>query len=89
MRCGASREPEDGMRTRTIAQLAVAGLVVGLMASGSAAQSAPEPGVVHFTAVGDFGSNTGTNAVLAGMKTVDPDLTLALGDLSYATVGEE
>jgi PKD repeat protein len=77
------------MRTRTIAQVAVAGLVVALVGSGSAAQSAPEPGVVHFTAVGDFGSNAGTNAVLAGMKAVDPDLTLALGDLSYAAVGEE
>src|SRR5687768_2884624 len=77
------------MRKRTIAQLAVAGLVVAAVDFGSTAQSAGEPGVVHFTAVGDFGSNTRTDTVLAGMNAADPDLTLALGDLSYATVGQE
>jgi len=77
------------MRTRTIAQLAVAGLIVALVGGGSAAQSADEPGVVHFTAAGDFGSNNDTRAVLAAMKAVDPDLTLALGDFSYGTTGAE
>ncbi|UOX99811.1 PKD domain-containing protein [Blastococcus sp. PRF04-17] len=77
------------MRTRTIAQLAVAGLVLALVGTGSTAQSADEPGVVHFTAVGDFGSNQRTNAVLSAMDTADPDLTLALGDLSYAGPGSE
>jgi PKD repeat protein len=77
------------MRTRTIAQFAVAAMVVALVGAGSTAQSADEPGVVHFTAVGDFGSNTRTNAVLDAMNTADPDLTLALGDLSYGGPGSE
>ena len=71
------------MSTRTIAQLVVGVLLLGLLGGGTTAQGAGEPGVVHFTAAGDFGSNADTNAVLAAMNTADPDLTLALGDLSY------
>jgi PKD repeat protein len=77
------------MRTRTITQLAVAAVVIALIGTGSTAQSADEPGVVHFTAVGDFGSNNNTRAVLAGMAAQEPDLALALGDLSYGTTGAE
>jgi PKD repeat protein len=77
------------MRVRTIAQVVVVGMVLGLVGTGSQAQSANEAGVVHFTAVGDFGSNDNTRAVLAGMKAQAPDLALALGDLSYGAVGAE
>ncbi|MGY1802647.1 PKD domain-containing protein [Blastococcus sp. SYSU D00922] len=77
------------MRTRMLAQIAVAGLVVIAVGPGSPAQSADEAGVVHFTAVGDFGSKGTTDSVLAGMKAVDPDLTVTLGDLSYAGPGSE
>jgi PKD repeat protein len=77
------------MRTRTLAQLVVIGMLVALVSGGTVAQGAGEPGVVHFTAAGDFGSNNSTNTVLAGMAAADADLTLALGDLSYATVGQE
>jgi PKD repeat protein len=82
------------MRTRTIAEVVVVGLVLALAGGGTAAQGAGEPGAgepgaVHFTAVGDFGSNARTDAVLAGMAAADADLALALGDLSYATTGQE
>jgi PKD repeat protein len=77
------------MRTRTLAQVLVAGMLLTLVGSGTNAQGAAQPGVVHFTAAGDFGSNAGTDTVLAGMKAANADLTLALGDLSYAAVGQE
>ena len=77
------------MRTRTLVQVVVIGMVLALAGGGAVAQGAGEPGVVHFTAVGDFGSNARTDAVLTGMKAANADLALALGDLSYATVGQE
>jgi PKD repeat protein len=77
------------MRSRAIAQAAVIGLVLALMGGGTTAQGAGEPGVVSFTAAGDFGSKSSTNAVLAGMAAADTDLALALGDLSYGAVGQE
>jgi PKD repeat protein len=77
------------MRTRTLAQVVVIGMLLALVSGGTVAQGAGEPGVVHFTAAGDFGSNNNTNAVLAGMAAADPDLTLALGDLSYGAAGAE
>ena len=55
------------MRTRTLAQVVIIGMLLALVSGGTVAQGAGEPGVVHFTAAGDFGSNNNTNAVLAGM----------------------
>jgi PKD repeat protein len=77
------------MRRRTLVQLVVLGMLLALVSGGTSAQGAGEPGVVHFTAAGDFGSNANTDAVLAGMKAAGGDLSLALGDLSYATTGQE
>ncbi|TFV90675.1 PKD domain-containing protein [Blastococcus sp. CT_GayMR16] len=77
------------MRTRTLAQVVVVGMLLALVSGGTVAQGAPQPGVVHFTAAGDFGSNARTDTVLAGMNAADPDLSLALGDLSYAATGTE
>jgi PKD repeat protein len=77
------------MKTRTLVQLVVVGMLLALVGTGSTAQGAGEPGVVHFTAAGDFGSQPATNTVLAAMKATSPDLTLALGDLSYGTTGQE
>ena len=48
------------MRRRTLAQLVVVGMLLALAGGGTGAQSAGEPGVVHFTAAGDFGSNGNT-----------------------------
>ncbi|MEL4318547.1 PKD domain-containing protein [Leifsonia sp. YIM 134122] len=45
--------------------------------------------VVSFTASGDFNSTTQTSAVLNDIKTIGPDLHLALGDLSYVTTPEQ
>src|SRR4051812_9562359 len=77
------------MRTRTLAQLAVAGLVLIAVGPGSPAQSADAAGVVHFVAAGDFGSNANTDGVLAAMHAAQPALALALGDMSYAATGTE
>lgn len=77
------------MRNRTIAPLAVAGLVLGLLAVGSTAQSADEAGVVHFTAAGDYGTHTATRDVLSGIADAAPDLHIALGDLRQAVPGTE
>jgi 3',5'-cyclic AMP phosphodiesterase CpdA len=77
------------MRTRTVAWLTAVGVLVALVGGGTSAQGAGEPGVVHFTAVGDFGSKASTDAVLAGMDAADADLALALGDFSYDAVGDE
>jgi PKD repeat protein len=69
--------------------MVVVAMLLALLGGATTAQGAGTPGVVHFTAAGDYGSKATTDAVLAGMKAVNPDLTLALGDLSYATVGQE
>lgn len=77
------------MRIRAIAPVAVLGLFRSVLTASSSAQGAAVPGVVHFTAVGDFGSTVNTSAVLGGLAAADPDLTLALGDLSYGGPGSE
>jgi hypothetical protein len=77
------------MRVRAIVQAAVVGLVLATLTTGTAAQGAGEPGVVHFAAAGDFGQGTGAKGVLTAMHTAAPDLAFALGDLSYGTTGAE
>ena len=78
------------MKTRTLAPVVVVGMLLVLMGGGgTVAQGAGESGVVHFTAVGDFGMSSDTRSVLAGMKAQQADLGLALGDLSYAPTGQE
>lgn len=47
------------------------------------------PGEVRFAAVGDIGANADARTVLAGLGAAAPDLTLALGDLSYGDTGQE
>ena len=64
-------------------------LVALLVVLGGGVQAAPQAGTVHFTAAGDFAATTDTTAVLNKINSVGSDLTLALGDMSYATVGEE
>ena len=44
---------------------------------------------LRFAAVGDFSANDNTRAVLEKIADERPDLTLALGDLSYGTVTEQ
>ena len=77
------------MRIRTRAQVAVVALLLGLLTAGSTAQGAGEAGVVHFTAAGDYASTTNTDAVLDRIRLADPDLALALGDMSYGDPGGE
>jgi PKD repeat protein len=77
------------MKVRGIA-LAVASFLLGaLVVVSIPATGAGEPGVVHFTAAGDYGSQVETDAVLDLINATDPDLNLALGDLSYGVTGAE
>lgn len=62
---------------------------MALLLSASAV-AAPSPTRVRFMAAGDFAQSTTTTApVLQAMSDADADLALALGDLSYGTVGQE
>lgn len=44
---------------------------------------------IQFTAAGDYAANANTQSVLSGIKSLNPDLHLAVGDLSYSTTGQE
>lgn len=44
---------------------------------------------VHLAAAGDFGARANTNAVLNKVAELNPDATLALGDLAYGDVPNE
>lgn len=68
-----------------IAGLCALFLVVAAMPSSGA----PQPPTVKFTASGDFSSSANAQAVLSSIGSLDPDLHLALGDLSYGTTGNE
>jgi hypothetical protein len=44
---------------------------------------------VHFIAAGDFSASTNAASVLNAIDSADSVLTVALGDLSYGTTGQE
>nr|WP_284288138.1 metallophosphoesterase [Angustibacter aerolatus] len=44
---------------------------------------------MHFTAAGDYGNGSNSALVLNGIAAQQPELDLALGDLSYAATGTE
>src|SRR6185503_14054212 len=76
------------MRRRMV-RLALVAVLAAVVGGAVPAQGAGEPGVVHFTAVGDFGQTPATAAVLTGIAAQAPDLHVALGDLSYGGPGSE
>src|SRR4051795_1014944 len=64
--------------------------LVSAVVLAGASSGAPTPEHVHFTAAGDYASSTGTTAgVLNALAADGSDTHLALGDLSYATTGQE
>lgn len=65
------------------------GLALLLLSSVHSGVPAAVPGAVHFTAAGDYSQNSNTAAVLNAMAAREPDLNLALGDLSYGVTGQE
>jgi PKD repeat protein len=74
------------MRWRRAVLFAFASAVV--LAGASA--GAPTSEHVHFTAAGDYASSTSTTAgVLDALAAGGSDAHLALGDMSYATTGQE
>ncbi len=73
---------------RRTAAVLFAGLIV--IVSTLLGPSAPAvTGAVHFTAVGDLNSTANTSSVLTGIAATAPDFSIALGDLSYGTTGQE
>ena len=64
-------------------------LALFLLLLGTSVSAAPQPGHVHFTAAGDFGTSSNAMAVLNTIDATDSDFTLALGDLSYGVTGQE
>ena len=64
-------------------------LALLLLVLGTHVSAAPQPDRVHFTAAGDFAASSNTGAVLDAIKGAGSDLTVALGDLSYGTTGQE
>jgi len=68
----------------------IAGLcALFLVVAAVPSSGAPQPPTVKFTASGDFSSSASAQAVLSSIGSLDPDLHLALGDLSYGTTGNE
>ncbi len=74
-------------RRRPVSVVLCALLVSGVL--GSTASSAPEPGVVQFSAVGDISSSSNASGVLNAIGALDNDVTFAVGDLSYGQTGQE
>ena len=73
---------------RIVALVSAAALALVASATGSSSQDrTPQP--VHFTAVGDIGARPTADATLREIAAVGSDLTLALGDLSYADTADE
>ncbi len=64
-------------------------MLAGVTAAGPVRQTAADEPTVHFTAAGDYHSSPNAPAVLAKIAEIDPDLNLALGDLSYGVTGTE
>ncbi|WP_159085055.1 PKD domain-containing protein [Planctomonas deserti] len=82
------------MRSRRAIIAAVAAIALLPGWAASAAASAENPGypsdrTVHFTAAGDYSTSSDAEAVLRSIASLDPDLHIALGDLSYGAPGAE
>jgi len=78
----------------------VVGIVLGVIPSALRATDdrdnrhvavapAAAAGTAHFAAVADIDDTANSSAVLNAIKTSGADLTLAVGDLSYGTTGQE
>jgi PKD repeat protein len=64
-------------------------IAAALIGSTVQPRTAATPGTVHFTASGDIAARAESAAVLSQVDALDPDLHLALGDLSYGATGAE
>jgi len=71
----------------TIASAAL--LATTFFAVGGVQQAVPDEPSVHFTASGDFSTTPNSLSGFTNIGAIDPDLHIALGDLSYGTTGNE
>ncbi len=81
--------PRRLLHSTAIAALATGFLLLGQLTGLPSGSAASPPGTVVFVAAGDFGSSSAAGGVLTGMAVGEPELALALGDLSYGSVGGE
>ena len=77
------------MRSRRGLTVVVFATVAGMVALAAPTKGASVVPTVHFTAAGDYAATTATTTVLDKIAALQPDLHLALGDLSYGTTGAE
>jgi PKD repeat protein len=68
---------------------AAAALVIAVAAAPTIGGAAAADTSVRITASGDFAATSNTAAVLSSVAATNPDLHLALGDLSYGATGSE
>ena len=61
--------------------------VLVLIVNGWTATAGPAVSTVTFTAAGDYAAGSNATAVMNTIHTINPDLHVALGDLSYDTTG--
>ena len=77
------------MRRRSLLVTVSAALLLCAALPATTANTAQVVPSVRFTAAGDFAATSTTGAVLDAVAAADPDLHLALGDLSYGATGAE
>ena len=85
----AIRKFYTGIQPRTRILLACALVLAIASAAMLPIISARAAATFIFTAAGDMGSNTNSDAVFTAMKNSGSVFTLALGDLSYVSTGGE
>src|SRR5690606_26929306 len=76
---------------KTLIPMAASVVLLGttFFAVGGVQQAVPGEPAVHFTASGDFSTTPNSLSVMSSIGAIDPDLHIALGDLSYGTTGNE
>jgi PKD repeat protein len=82
------REYSVGLAVLGVALIAAASLLP-VVARTDVPPAVPTPGEVKFTASGDFSGSARATAVFQRVRAMEPDLHLALGDLSYGATGQE
>lgn len=75
--------------SRTAVAAAVSIVVAAFAGAAVQPRMAATVGTVHFTASGDIAARTQSAAVLSQIDSLNSDLHLALGDLSYGATGAE
>ncbi|MFD4420054.1 PKD domain-containing protein [Agromyces sp. NPDC058484] len=79
----------SALKSLTVAVAAASLVVAAFTGTAVLPRTAAVAGTVQFTASGDIAARSQSHAVLSQIDSLDPDLHLALGDLSYGATGAE